>query len=359
MTKNPVTFIKEPFLEWLRKNSDGGAIKSFWPIPCDRDALGFSELCADGAQLFSQCDWGDYERIDDVFLSYCDTSEGRIFCVSANGHYPTPDDSLIFGLVESELHFLQRSAFLTLCDFSLPTAIPSRLLNGDTFEVDLEQYFPKVIAFRLCEAAGKEHALATYTRVLLSTEPLDSPSLVFKDQLIALALLIPEDNHDWLFFQLLSLIRAKRYESIYLELYKFLEFFFPIANVFNLKNDILYTGSPLALLESCRNQLSWHMNHNSGVRASLKYAGTQFAEILRETTITVDIDAEHEDREKKINAFKASAMDALADLRHSLTHQNFKRTIIDRDTLIKSIESLLSFLNDAFTAYRRDILNLK
>lgn len=311
------------------------------------------------AQLFTQCDWGNYEKIDDVFLSYCDNNEGRIFCVSANGYLPTADDSLAFGLVESELHFLQRSAFLTLCDFSLPTEIPSRLLNGDTFESDIEQYFPKVIAFRVFEEAGKEHALATYSRVLLSTEPQDSPSLLFKDQLIALALLIPEENHDWLFFQLLFLIKAKRYESLYLELYKFLEFFFPIANVFNLKNDIAYTGSPLTLLESCRNQLSWNMNHNSGVRASLKYAGIKFAEILREMTFVVDMSAEREDRDKKINAFKASAMDSLAELRHSLTHQNFKRTIIDRHNLIKSIESLLSFLEDAFTAYRRDILGLR
>lgn len=178
--------------------------------------------------------------------------------------------------------------------------IPSRLLNGDTFESDLEQYYPTVIAYRLCEEAGQEHTLATYTRVLLSNEPQDSPSLMFKDQLIALTLLIPEENHDWLFFQLLTLIKAKRYESLYLELYKFLEFFFPIANVFNLKNDTSYTGSPLALLESCRNQLSWNMNHNSGVRASLKYAGVKFAEISKETTLSIDAHVEREERDKKL-----------------------------------------------------------
>ncbi|MNB86045.1 hypothetical protein D3C75_329820 [compost metagenome] len=359
MTKHPVTFIKGPFIEWLRKNSDGGVIESFWPIPCYRDTPGFKELCADGALLFTQCDWAECEKIDDFFLSYCDNNEGRVFCVSANGHLPTEVDPEAFGLVDADLHFLQRSAFLTLCDFPLPTEIPSRLLNGDTFESDLEQYYPKIIAFRAFEENIKEHALATYTRVLLSTEPQDSPSLLFKDQLITLALLIPEENHDWLLLQLLSLVKAKRYESLYLDLYKFLEFFFPIANVFNLKNDIKYTGSPLSLLESCRNQLSWSMNHNSGVRASLKYAGVTFAEILKETTFVVDMNLDREERERKINNFKASAMDSLAELRHSLTHQNFKRTIIDRENLIKSIESLLSFLEDAFGAYRRDILGLR
>lgn len=358
MTKNPVTFIKGPFLEWLRKNSDGGVIESFWPIPCDRDAAGFKEQCADGALLFTQCEWADHEKIDDVCLSYYDDNDGRIFCVSTNGHLPTAGDSTALGLVESELHFLQQSAFLTLCDFSLPMAIPSRLLNGDVFENDIAQYFPKITAFRVTEEAEKEHALATYTRVLLSTEPEDSPSLLFMNQIISLALLIPEESHDWLFFQLLSLIKSKRFESFFLELYKFLEFFFPIANVFNLKNDIAYAGSPLALLESCRNQLSWSMNHNSGVRASLKYSSIKFAEILRETTFSVDMNVGREERDKKINAFKASAMESLAELRHSLTHQNFKRTVVERHNLIKSIESLLSFLDDAFTAYRRDILGL-
>ncbi|MNE61878.1 hypothetical protein D3C80_1571220 [compost metagenome] len=80
---------------------------------------------------------------------------------------------------------------------------------------------------------------------------------------------------------------------------------------------------------------------------------------MKETTFVVDMNLDREERERKINNFKASAMDSLAELRHSLTHQNFKRTIIDRENLIKSIESLLSFLEDAFGAYRRDILGLR
>ncbi|WP_186007441.1 hypothetical protein [Pseudomonas lactis] len=358
MTRNPITFIKGPLLEWLKKNSDEGIIDAFWPVPCDRESADFRELCNNGVRLFQNCYWGDAERLDGIFLSNFKLNDDIYFCISSSDQLFETYDPTAFGLIETELHFLQSSAFLVISDFKLKRPIPSRLLNGDTFEDDLQKFFPKITAFRLAEDNTREYLLATYIRVVLAAEPPESPSLIFKDELIALALLIPETDHNWLFFQLLSLITSKRHENLYLELYRLLEFFFPIANIFNLKNQIAYPGAPLELLENCRTQLSWNMNHNTGARAALKYSGTRFAEILSGEAFNLPPDCSREERDKKTLAFKSTAMESLAELRHSLTHQNFKRTTVKRENLIKSTESLLVFLGEAFTAYRRDILGI-
>lgn len=355
MTRRLSDFIKGPFKKWIYENTHGDKPEKFWLLPCNVESPDYDELVQEGIRAFSESTWAHIDTVDEFHIGKCTTNGASVFCITATHQEIEPNEATEFGLIESPLHFLQKSALLTKIGLQLPTLIPNYLVTEQSFESDLEYYFPAVHGFETRDDV-EEYSLVTFLRVLLCIEPKDSPSLEFSQELINLASLIPDNEHDWLFFQIFSAARSKRLENLYLEIYKLLEFFFPIANIFNLKNAISFSGSPLLLLENCRNQLSWNMNHNSGTKAALKYAGINFAEVLFDETLTFDDSWTALEREKKTNAFKASAMEILSDTRHTLTHQNFKKTGVERAQLERRTSALLSFLNDAFVAYRRDII---
>lgn len=358
MTKNIVTFIKGALRQWVEKNSDTHDLPKFWVVPCDSKSSEYEELSKEGKRIFGLSDWHEINPVDDVVFGFLSIESKSIFCLYAPDAQSEPDLAVVdaCGLEVVELHFLQKSAFLTSSGIPATNIIPRQAVNSTTFEADLEEYFPKVHSFLLQTGIDQEPLLVSYVRCLLGISGEGTPSLLFRESLIELALSIPENDHEWLLYQVLALVRCKRYDNFYLELYKFLEFFFPIANISNLRSAISYTGSPLQLLEKCREELKWNVNHNFGIRAASKYSGVAFAEIIRDCALTFDSDASRDEREKKTESFKSSAMETLAELRHSLTHQNFRRMEIERPKIILATKSLFAFLIEAFGTYKRDVI---
>lgn len=360
MTKNIVTFIKEPLRQWVEKNSGAQQLPKFWLVPCDTSSPEYKSLSDEGARIFGATEWHEVEPVDDVVLRFLSVEGKPIFCLYAPDAQGEPDSTAVgaCGLEEIELHFLQKTRFLIDSDIPALSTIPRQIVDGETFEADLENYFPRIHSFILQEGIDREPLMVSYVRALLSISDEGSPGCLFRENLIELALSIPEHDHEWLFYQILILARSKRYDNFYLELYKFLEFFFPIANISGLKSAISYTGSPLQLLEKCKEELKWTVNHNFGIRAASRYAGVAFAEILIERSLTFESEIPREMREKKSNSFKDKAMELLAELRHTLTHQNFKRMEVERPRLILATKSLFLFLTEAFGTYKRDVIGL-
>lgn len=360
MTKNLVTFIKGPLRSWVEKNANAQGLTKFWLIPCDKQSPEFDALCQEGERIFSSSEWSGVEQIDDSALNVLSVEGKSIYCFYAPGTQSELDAAAVSacGLDEIELHFLQKVSFLINNDIPATKSIPRQIVEGTAFEADLEEYLPTIFSFALQGNIGQEPLLVSYIRTTLSVVGDGSPGFLFRESLIELALSIPEEDHEWLHCQLIVLARIKRYDNFYLELYKFLEFFFPIANISGLKSAISYSGSALELLEKCKDQLSWNVNHNFGIRAASRYAGIAFAETLYEKTLTLTQEMTREERDKKIDSFKGRAMEAFAELRHSLTHQNFKRVDIDRAKIILSTRALLLFLIEAFGTYKQEIVGV-
>lgn len=361
MTNNLVTFIKGPLREWVERNSDLQQLPHFWLVPCDKNSPDFLALCKNGDLTFSAYELRDIDSVDNVSFSSLASESTKIFCVSAFDMQSEINHENVqsCGLEIVDLHFLLKAKFLVACDSAAATKIPRQLVEGTVFEEDLLPFLPKVHAFVLQDGVGREPSLVTYTRAFLSLNDANTPGYVFRESLLELALSIPDAEHDWLMYQLLILARSKRYDSFYLELYKFLEFFFPISNIVGLKTAISYPGTSLQLLEKCREQLSWNMNHHSGIRAATKFVGVAFAEVLRGGALTYSEDATEPEREKKGNSWKQDAVDQLAELRHELTHQNFKRNNVDQQKVLLYIKALFVFLIEAFATYRSDVLGEK
>lgn len=351
LTKNPMNYMTNQFTRWFNSNSGVNAVERVIVVPCDPDDQAtFRPLANEGRDFFQNCQWGIALQKDDYYILQLFANEKEFFIYWSKGFEYKDLTHMYTGVVEDDCHFLSHLVFYT--EFNIqPSGQLNLILTGEyVFEEELRQFLPKLLTLSLEKKYTNEKPELKIIRVLLHVELLDKKHEAIHDKILELALSLPEEYHDWLYFELIRAIRAKKQDSMFLCLYKMLEFFFPLKNVFNFSERINFSGSPIQLLEHCRNELNWNVNHNYGLRAAKEYASHHFCSYLGINTSGLDIIPE-DDRTKKIDQLKSDGLDKLAFLRHSLTHQNFKDSDIKEEEISKSITAIIIFLTESFKKY--------
>ncbi len=352
MTNNPVNFMTKQFTRWFNLNSGCDEVERVIVVPCspnDRDV--FKELVRKGTFFFKNCKWGVAIHKDDYYVFQLEFDEKEFFLYWNKGfeHKNIIEENI--GLIEDDCHFLSKLVFYT--EFNIQPTGPLNLLEdeGYVYEEELAQILPNLLTLSLEREYTSEKLEIKVIRVLLYVELLDRKHEAIYEKIIELALSLPEKDHDWLYFELIRAIRSKKQDSMYLCLYKMLEFFFPLKNVFNFSSRISYTGSTLQLLDHCRNELNWNVNHNYGLRGAKDYASHAFCSHLG---LDMSIPNEISSVDKnKIDQFKSNGLEKLSTLRHALTHQNFKDFDVDDEEISKCIIAIIIFLTEAFAEYCR------
>ncbi|WP_032720034.1 hypothetical protein [Klebsiella michiganensis] len=356
MTNNPMNFMTNQFTKWFNLNSGGEKVKRVIVVPCrpeDKDV--FRELVDKGTFFFRNCKWGVAIHKDDYYIFQLE-SDGKEFFLYWNKGFEcknTIEENI--GLIEDDCHFLSSLVFYT--EFNIQPTGPLNLLEdkGLVYEEELVQILPDLLTLSLEREYASEKFEIKVIRVLLYVELLDRKHATIYERVIELALSLPEKEHDWLYFELIRAIRSKKQDSMYLCLYKMLEFFFPLKNVFNFSSRISYAGSTLQLLEHCRSELNWNVNHNYGLRAAKDYASHAFCSHLDLDMSILDGMPDGDKKNNKIDQFKSDGLEKLSTLRHALTHQNFKDLEVAEEEISKCIIAIIIFLTEAFAEYCRRI----
>ncbi|MCL6335691.1 hypothetical protein EXT66_17565 [Pectobacterium carotovorum subsp. carotovorum] len=358
MTNNLTTFMTSQFTQWFNQYSGGETVERVIVVPCSpSDRVIYDAMVSEGVSFFKSCEWGNKTHKDDYYIYQLKVENKEFFLYWSKGF---ESDSVIdedIGLIDDQCHFLSNLVFYT--EFNIQ---PNRLLssletNGYVFQDELIETVPKLLTLSLGAEYGNEKFEIKIIRVLLYIELLDRKQEKIYDKIIGLALSLPEENHDWLYFELIRAIRSKKQDSMFLCLYKMLEFFFPLKNVFNLSTRISYSGSPLQLLEYCRNELNWNVNHNYGLRGAKDYSSHAFCSHLDFDLSTVDTMTDNESRKNKIDQLKSDGLEKLSTLRHTLTHQNFRGFEVEENEISKYITAIIVFLTESFSEYSQRITN--
>lgn len=353
LTKNAMNYMAKQFTRWFNSNSGVNAVKRVMVVPCDpQDETTFRPLANEGHLFFKNCQWGIALHKDDYYILQLFSNDKEFFIYWNKGFEYEDSTQMYTGVVEDECHFLSHLVFYT--EFNIqPSGQLNLILTGEyVFEEELTQFLPKLLTLSLERQYTNEKPELKIIRVLLHVELLDKKHEAIYDKILELALSLPEEYHDWLYFELIRAIRAKKQDSMFLCLYKMLEFFFPLKNVFNFSERINFAGSPIQLLEHCRNELNWNVNHNYGLRAAKEYASHNFCSYLGIDTSGLDT-LTVEARTKKTDQLKSDGLEKLALLRHSLTHQNFKDSDIKEEEISNSITAIIIFLTESFKEYTR------
>jgi hypothetical protein len=351
LTKKAMNYMENQFTRWFNSNSGVNAVKKVMVVPCDpEDEATYWPLAIEGGDFFKNCQWGIALHKDDYYILQLFSNDREFFIYWNKGFEYKDSTHMYTGVVEDDCHFLSHLVFYT--EFNIqPSGQLNLILTGEyVFEEELTQLLPKLLTLSLEKQYTNEKHELKIIRVLLHVELLDKKHEAIHDKILELALSLPEENHDWLYFELIRAIRAKKQDSMFLCLYKILEFFFPLKNVFSFSERIKFAGSPIQLLEHCRNELNWNVNHNYGLRAAKEYASHNFCSYLGIDTSGLEVLPEDE-RTKKIGQLKSDGLEKLALLRHSLTHQNFKDSDIKEEEISKSITAIIIFLTESFKEY--------
>lgn len=358
MTKNPMNFMTNQFTKWFNLNSEGGDIQRVIVVPCSPDdAELHKKLVTEGLEFFKHCEWGCEFKKDDYYIFQL-FSEGKEFFLYWNkGLDLKVEVEEDIGLVKDECHFLASLVFYT--KFNITPSEDLKLIEseGYVFEEELLQVLPNLLTLSLSEECKNEKIEVKLIRVLLYVELLDMKLQDMYERILELALSLPENDHDWLYYELMRAVRSKKKDSMFLCLYKMLEFFFPLNYVFNLSGRLAFPGSALQLLEHCRNELNWNINHNFGLRGTKDYASHAFCSHLGFDVSIIDVMPEGEGKRKKIEGYKSDGLEKLSKLRHALTHQNFKEYELGEEEVSKHISAIINFLIEAFAEYNRKIGN--
>ena len=352
MTNNPMNFMTNQFTKWFNANSGGDATERVIVVPCSPDDGDvYIELVEKGTLFFKNCKWGCVIHKDDYYVLQLESENKEFFLYWNQGFENKNIIEEKMGLIEDDCHFLSKLAFYT--EFNIQPTEPLKGLEvaGLIYEEDLVKRLPKLLTLSLDRGYEKEKFEIKLIRVLLFVELPDSKNEAIYDRVIELALSLPEKEHDWLYFELIRAIRSKKQDSMYLCLYKMLEFFFPLKNVFNFSSRISYAGSTLQLLEHCRSELNWNVNHNYGLRGAKDYASHAFCSYLGLDISMLDRMPEDEKKKNKIDQIKSDGLEKLSTLRHALTHQNFKDFETDDEEISKCIIAIVIFLTEAFANY--------
>lgn len=355
MTKNPMNFMTNQFTRWFNLNSEGEDIERVIVVPCSSEDKDYGKLVAEGGEFFESCEWGTDFKKDDYYIFQL-TSKGKEFFLYWNKGLDLNDGvEEDIGLATDKCHFLASLVFYT--KFNITPSKNLKLIEseGYVFEEELLQILPELLTLSLSEEFENEKIEVKIIRVLLYVELLDKKLQDMHERILELALSLPEKDHDWLYYELMRAIRSKKKDSMFLCLYKMLEFFFPLNYVFNLSGRLAFSGSALQLLEHCRNELNWNINHNFGLRGTKDYASHAFCSYLGVDVSHIDVMPEGEAKKRKIESCKSDGLEKLSKLRHALTHQNFKEYEIGEEEISKHISAITNFLIEAFAEYNRKI----
>lgn len=345
------------FTKWFNLNSGVNALDRVMVVPCSsQDRESFNALVKEGVTFFKNCEWGKKTHKDDYYILQFKSEEKEFFHYWCKGFENKTSINSNLGLIEDSCHFLSNLVFYT--EFNIQPIGPLNLLvtKGEIFEEELSKILPSLLTLSLEDEYSGENYEVKLIRVLLHVELLDKKHETVYELIPELALSLPEKDHDWLYYELIRAIRSKKQDSMFLCLYKMLEFFFPLKNVFNLSSSISFTGSPLQLLEHCRSELNWNVNHNYGLRGAKDYATHAFCSELDYDISIVDGITDAEKKKAKIEKLKLDGLEKLSILRHSLTHQNYRDIEIEEEKLHKYIVSITIFLTESFRSYN-DIIS--
>lgn len=362
MTKKVTAHMRKAIYPWVKEHIDPteSAIfpdaKKFWTIPFDEkthpDYKNAITLLIDKFECTQIVTSRKIEGIGVVVLSVAANSTDdykRVFICGAylNGQRVlNPSENIVDDIkLSSDLTFLQKFLAISELKITAKSIIPSNIWNQlPIFEDDIEPYLPSLVCFEATEDLLEEPPNALILRFLLSLDVVSPAISENREELVEVALAMPQADHEWLLNQLMYSVLSGRETSFFSELYKIVEFFFPLHKIGKLRTSLGYEGSTLKLLEICRTDLGWHVNHQHGSRLALNFPGISFAEI----TLSKQYEGRNADDERK---FKEAAMEKITDFRHELIHQNFKPTEIVTADLTRLIKALLSFLKTSFVAY--------
>jgi hypothetical protein len=356
MASSVKKFMRDDVYGWIASNiepelkGDMPSKSDFWVVPLAPDHPQYQSEIDKLLPRFEATKLGHVRIFDGLAISVLKENDRLLVCgVYQDGQKKVLKASMPYeGLQEYELSFLQKIALLSRVD-----AKATRLLDPQVwrkipiFEADIEEYFPHMICFEVGEEASKDPDDAHILKFILSLELGAANALAAKDDLVTVMLSMPESEHDWLVYQLLYATLSGRDSNFFVELYKLVEFFFPLSKVTKLKKSINFGGSYLALLNFCMNDLGWHVNHQLGSRLALNYADVSFAEIM--------LGKKFESSKEQEKKFKEDAMEKITNLRHSLVYQIFKKNEPHDFQVEIATRSLISFLISSFQKYNEEI----
>lgn len=351
MTQNIVTFIGRDLKHLVESNMDAeGKTSKFWLQPCDEGEPDYQALVEEGVEYFNTTTLEKELNIDGIKISTIRCKGNDILAAYTLENMSGGIDPSLFGLQYATPHFIQLAKFAVKAQIQFSKPIPVRVANERIYEEDLLTYFPPLIFLTILPDLDDESLLVSYMRVVLFIEQDKIFVEQLRENLIELALSLPDQDHEWLFHQLYSVVRSRKIENIFLGLYRLLEFFFPLQNVLDLRAKISFTDSNLSLVRHCIDTLNWHIGHHNGAKSSINFAGVNFAEVCLDQSFVYQVDGKP--RNVQEDNFKKKAMDELSKIRHDLTHQNFSFTTYNFDMMIRYSEALICYLTDAFKAYR-------
>lgn len=247
-------------------------------------------------------------------------------------------------LKQIDLSFLQKILILSDLGVTATSVIDTSVWSKPPiFEKDLEAFMPKVLSFEMPDEFAKESTDSAILRFLFSLDLGSQNARELQPEIFAVLQALPLADHDWLNYQFLSALLSSKDSSFFAELYKLVEFFFPLQNVYKLKESTGFEGSALELLKRCKQDLRWSQNHNAGARSAVAYASIEFAKVMLDTpTLAADKD-EHK--------FKEDAMEKISNLRHVIVHQDFEHNVPNEGILRLATKSILIFLSESFIEY--------
>ena len=329
--------------------------KNFWIVP---SALGGHEaLSTEKALLerFINTKVISQKEIDQYcFRLIAEGGDRYLLIAKVDGESINFIENDLFDFEEGNSTFLQQIDFIANFKIPSPAGIPSRLVvdalskKESIFEADLKTYFPQVISWKISPSNPhfEDDFAVICVRAIINLTDLKSPIRDFSGLIVQLALVIPRENHDWLFDQLYFSIANKRLEYFFLGLYRMLEFFFPLKGVVALKSRIGYAGTFLELRAFCSETLGWNINHHTGARAAALLVSEAFANVCYGRTV-------QNSTSDAIEKYKLDAIGKISELRHMLAHQNFAEMKPDQTELMTKTEALLTLLTEAFVTYKR------
>ncbi|NBB09518.1 hypothetical protein [Pseudomonas sp. SLFW] len=329
---------------YLQDGGDVDLLEDFWVIPVNEDHPEFENLVAVGIETIRRTRVIAYRETEEYLTVIFADADGKKVIVFKR-------DLALFGwdilgsneLTVGRAHFLQVAYMVGRFKIPASSLISRGLVaSSPIFEDDIVGHFPSYLTFKLEGDAIDEEEWMTFVKVGLLIELKHAFVSDFQEKIVLVAAEIPSDGHDWIFEQLMAAFQSGRLASLYLELYKIFEFFFPLDNIYKLADRLGYLPSELELLEHCRGALSWNVNHQKGARSAILYASVAFAECcLNESYDPVEDES----------LFKSRAIEKMTTARHALTHQDFKAVSIPSSTLEVYVDALLIFLKEAFRDY--------
>lgn len=347
MAINIRDLIKEDLWDWLTRSADsdfGESAGDFWVNPVPPSDAGYKDAC-DRELAF-------IKRVSKIDAYGGPHIRGLRF-VADNLHYVCIQD--IDGLdrlsvdqpdyyTELPVDFLL--SVLVCTKLSLPSTrpIPVRLLTDSrkdgALAGDLLDYLPRLRLFRLSREHEEGSLIAILSSIYCETFRSGAGAWVGEEAL-SLRLSIPERDHDWLLQEFIEVLAAKRLSSMYLNLYRLVEFFFPLQGVNSLKKGMGTNAAILDVLEKCRVNLGWYWQHGKSakVAASMAPSGRFLAPLVAAGVCSGSVEA-------------ADGAEKLVNLRNELSHQGFKLINYEDAVLRAAITAAFIYCAEAFGKYR-------